>query len=237
MQKKSFMHYFIAFITKYRVVLLLTAGVIICCIIFFDPVIEFYHILTDRDGIKDFINSWGKASPLVFILVQIFQVIFAPVPGEISGFVGGYLFGSIKGFIYSSIGLAIGSAINFWIGRILGIRYIRNLIPVAHLEKLDMFLARQGIIVLLIFFIFPGFPKDYLCLFLGVTALPFDIFILLAAFGRMPGTLMLSLQGELLYTQNYGIYIAIFVICLLMVLGAVKYREALYKWAERINKR
>jgi uncharacterized membrane protein YdjX (TVP38/TMEM64 family) len=163
-------------------------------------------------------------------------VILAPVPGEFSGFVGGFLFGAFKGFIYSSIGLGIGSAINFWIGRMLGHRLIRKLIPSSQLKKLDMIISHQGFVVLMIFFIFPGFPKDYLCLFLGLTSLPFNVFIILAALGRMPGTLMLSLQGQLLYRHNYWALVAIVLICLVAIWFVVKFKDSIYRWVDRQNK-
>ncbi len=76
------------------------------------------------------------------------QVIFAPVPGEATGFIGGYLFGTFKGFFFSSIGLTIGSWLNFIIGRFLGERYIRKLIPAGPLERFDKALKRQGIFVI-----------------------------------------------------------------------------------------
>jgi len=224
-------------INKYKIQILLFLVVVLICIIFRNYLADLYFILTDRERIKDFIDSWGSAAPIVFIGFQILQVMFAPVPGEVSGFVGGYLFGTTLGFIYSSIGLAVGSAINFWVGRILGYRYIRRMIPKAKLEKFDRFISHQGIIVLLSLFIFPGFPKDYLCLFLGVTALPFKIFILLAGFGRMPGTLLLSLQGEFLFEQNYAVFGAIALVGLLILVIAIRYRKTVYSWIDPNNKR
>jgi len=225
------------FIIKYKIQILLAICVVAACVAYRHSLIELYLILTDREKIKAFIDSWGSAAPFVFIVIQIMQVIFAPIPGEISGFVGGYLFGATQGFIFSSVGLAAGSVINFWIGRILGDRFIRKLIPKAKLERLDLFISHQGVIVLLFLFMFPGFPKDYLCLLLGVTALPFKIFILLAGFGRMPGTLMLSLQGEFLFAQKYGVFVAVVLFSLAVVLVAFKYRKTLYEWAEQVNKR
>jgi len=225
------------FIKKYKFHLLLTLCAVLACVIFRKELIELYFILTDREGIKEFIASCGAAAPFVFIGFQVLQVMFAPVPGEISGFVGGYLFGTALGFIYSSIGLAAGSVINFWIGRILGFRFVRRVIPKAKLEKFDASISHQGAVVLLALFIFPGFPKDYLCLFLGVTTLPFKIFILLAGIGRMPGTLILSLQGEFLFAQNYGVLAGIGLICLVIVGLAIRYRKAVYSWMEIINKR
>lgn len=220
---------------RYLIPALLAAGCIVGVLLALDPLLKFYGILTDRESIKRFIDSWDAAVPFVFILVQVLQVVIAPVPGEISGFIGGYLFGTLPGFIYSSIGLTLGSAVNFWIGRLLGKKWIRKWIPSAQRDKMDLFVARQGIVVLMIFFIFPGFPKDYLCIFLGVTRLPFNLFILLAGLGRIPGTLMLSLQGDSLFDKKYGIYVATLVASMVIVGLAVCFREAIYRWAERVN--
>jgi len=165
---------------------------------FMDPISDlFRHIsgwLKDPERIRSFIHSFGPWAPVVFIGMQIFQVLLAPIPGEATGFIGGFLFGTLAGFFYSSIGLAIGSWLNFTIGRFLGERFIRKWIPGDIFQRYDTLLKRQGILVILILFLFPGFPKDYLSLFLGLSTLPTKLFLILATFGRMPGTFALSLQ-------------------------------------------
>jgi uncharacterized membrane protein YdjX (TVP38/TMEM64 family) len=135
------------------------------------------------------VQSAGWAAPLVFIGLQIAQVIAAPIPGEATGFIGGYIFGAAQGFLFSSIGLTLGSMINFGLGRVLGRRYVRKLIPEKSFERLDRLINRQGIIVIFLMLLIPGFPKDYLCLLLGLSTLSPKLFVLLAAIGRMPGTL------------------------------------------------
>jgi uncharacterized membrane protein YdjX (TVP38/TMEM64 family) len=167
--------------------------------------------------------------------MQILQVIFAPVPGEATGFIGGYLFGVLKGFLYSSVALAIGSWINFSIGRFLGERFVRKMIPADKFEKFDSLLKRQGIIVLFLLFIFPGFPKDYLCLFLGISTLPLKVFILLASVGRMPGTFLLSLQGTYLFEENYVVLGIVAVLCAVLFFIIFRYRENIYLWIEKFN--
>jgi uncharacterized membrane protein YdjX (TVP38/TMEM64 family) len=195
----------------------------------------FYHFLADRDRVRDFIAAFGLGAPLVFMGIQILQVIFAPVPGEATGFIGGYLFGVLKGFLYSSVALAIGSWINFSIGRFFGVRYVRKMIPADKFEKFDSLLKRQGIIVLFLLFVFPGFPKDYLCLFLGLSTLPLKVFILLATVGRMPGTFLLSLQGTYLFEKNYVVLGIVAAVCAILAIIIYRYRENLYLWIERFN--
>ena len=218
---------------------LIACAMLILVVLFRDSIWEnvsfYYHLLSDRDKVRDFIASFGLGAPLIFMGIQILQVIFAPVPGEATGFIGGYLFGVLQGFIYSSVALAIGSWINFSIGRFLGVRFVRKMIPVDKFEKFDSMLKRQGIIVLFLLFVFPGFPKDYLCLFLGLSTLPLKVFILLVSVGRMPGTFLLSLQGAYLFEENYVVLGLVAAVCAVLFVVIYRYRENLYLWIERFN--
>lgn len=204
------------------------------------PVLDFltrgYHFLSDREQVNAFIAGFGPLAPLIFMGFQILQVIFAPIPGEATGFVGGYLFGTLLGFCYSSIALSIGSWINFFIGRLLGERYIRKWIPPDKLTRFDSLVKRQGIIVVAILFLFPGFPKDYLCLFLGLTAIPTKIFIIIASVGRMPGTLMLSMQGSLLNKKMYLPLAVVMGLSLVLIYVAYRKRDAIYDIVKKMNR-
>lgn len=200
-----------------------------------EVLVRFYDFLTDKEKTSAYVSSFGLGAPLIFMLIQILQVIFAPVPGEATGFVGGYIFGILKGFVYSSVALTVGSVINFAIGRFIGKHYVRKIIPSKYLQKLDMVVKREGALVIFILFIIPGFPKDYLSLFLGVTALPVKVFVFIAAIGRMPGTFLLSLQGAMLFEQNYFMLGLAGGLCCLFVLLVYRYRESLYRWIEKYN--
>ena len=221
-------------------------GVVVCVLVvlgylyripLWEKATYYYEIFTDREQIKAFVMSFGTGAPVVFIIIQILQVLLAPFPGEATGFIGGFLFGATKGFLYSSIGLTVGSLINFTIGRFLGKKFVRKLIPPAQLERMDNLVKHQGVIVLFALFVFPGFPKDYLCLFLGISAIPLKIFIILTAIGRMPGTLMLSLQGSYIFEQRYGWFALIVSVCLVLIFLAYRYREGLYRWIEKVNQK
>jgi uncharacterized membrane protein YdjX (TVP38/TMEM64 family) len=194
-----------------------------------------YRFVTDKERVTGMIRSFGIFAPLAFIAFQFLQVIFAPVPGEATGFIGGYIFGAGKGFLFSTIGLTLGSLANFLIGRYLGNHFIRRRIPKSTLSRFDTFLRRQGVIIVFSLFVLPGFPKDYLCLFLGVGNLSIKLFMLISTLGRMPGTLILSLQGALLFERNYLWLVVLVIVCLILVIPAYRYREALYRWIEKFN--
>lgn len=192
-------------------------------------------LITDREWIRATVESYGWAAPLVFIGVQIAQVVAAPIPGEATGFIGGYVFGTLRGFLYSSVSLGVGSLINFGIGRFLGERFVRRIIPREKFTRIDRIVNRQGIIAVFLMFIIPGFPKDYLSVALGLTTLPIKIFAVLAFIGRMPGTLVLSLQGASVYDQNYFLVAVVGAACLVLVLAAYRWREPLYRWIEKMS--
>jgi uncharacterized membrane protein YdjX (TVP38/TMEM64 family) len=198
---------------------------------------RYYDLLVDNERISKFIRSFGMAAPPVFILIQILQVIFAPVPGEATGFIGGYLFGALPGFLYSSVGLSLGSWVNLALGRYLGKRVVRKIISSDHMEKFDRILKHQGVIIFFLFFIIPGFPKDYLCLFLGVSKVPLRILLLMASVGRIPGTLMLSLQGAALFDKNFGLTFVLLLLCLLIGGLSYVYREGIYAWVDKFNEK
>ncbi len=198
---------------------------------------QIYALLIDRQRVAAYVASYGAAAPLVFMAIQIAQVILAPIPGEATGFIGGYLFGAFTGCFYSSIALTLGSWINFMIGRFLGKRWVRNIIPREKLEKFDHMIRHQGLLVVFVLFLFPGFPKDYLCLFLGVSTMPLRVFLLMALVGRIPGTLLLSLQGALVFEKNYLIFCLVVFLNLIGVYLGYRYREAIYRLVEKINGR
>ena len=194
-----------------------------------------YHLALDREKIRAWIDSFGRAAPLVFIGFQIFQVLFAPFPGEVSGLVGGYLFGTLTGFIYSTIGLSLGSWIIFFAGRFLGKNMVRRFMAPDKMARFDRMFKRHGIFLSFLSFLFPGFPKDYICLFLGVTPIPTPVFIFISAVGRMPGTLMLSLQGAAFYQKNYFMLAAMLLLSAALAALAFRFRRQMSQWAERYD--
>ncbi|MGD8844742.1 MAG: TVP38/TMEM64 family protein [Desulfobacteraceae bacterium] len=201
-----------------------------------EPVItQLYELLTDRESVTAYVESFGNAAPVVFMAIQIFQVILAPIPGEATGFIGGYLFGALAGCFYSTVALTIGSWVNFCIGRLLGKHWVRRVVPQTKIKKYDHLVRHQGILVVFVLFLFPGFPKDYLCLILGLSTIPMRVFLLMALVGRIPGTLMLSLQGALVFEKNYFIFVVIVLINLVMVYIGYRCREGIYRWVEKIN--
>jgi uncharacterized membrane protein YdjX (TVP38/TMEM64 family) len=139
---------------------------------------DLYLFFKDKHKLLNFIKSYHPYDELIFILLQIVQVVAAPIPGELTGLIGGYLFGPFLGTVYSTIGLTLGSWIAFMLARFFGEPLLEIVVKKEVFEKFDHFMEHQGIVVSLILFLVPGFPKDYLCYIIGVSRIPTWTFII-----------------------------------------------------------
>jgi len=88
-----------------------------CRYVLWGGVCYYSELFTDREWIQATLKSTGVWAPVLFVLSQSLQVVFAPFPGEATGFIGGYLFGGPLGFVYSTLGLTLGSVGAFFIAR------------------------------------------------------------------------------------------------------------------------
>jgi uncharacterized membrane protein YdjX (TVP38/TMEM64 family) len=194
---------------------------------------DWYLLFEDRHKLVNFIRSYPY-DQLIFIIVQIIQVVAAPIPGELTGIIGGYLYGPFWGTLYSTIGLTLGSWIAFMLARFFGEPILENMVKKEVFEKFDHFMEHKGLLVSFLLFLIPGFPKDYLCYIMGVSRIPVGTFIIISTAGRIFGTIMLSITGNVV---RNGQYIALVVI---LVLGVATFIAAYYyhdKLIEILKKR
>ncbi|MGD0021173.1 MAG: VTT domain-containing protein [Smithellaceae bacterium] len=188
----------------------------------------------NTEKIINFINSFHPYDDFVFIAIQIIQVLLAGViPAEISGFVGGYLYGPIVGTIYSTIGLSIGSWLAFILSRRFGLPLVKKVVSPAILEKYDNFMTESGPLVSFTLFLIPGFPKAALCYIIGLSRMNVWIFIVISTFGRLFGTILLSLSGSSLRTMHIVTLSIILVTITIIYLFAYLYRKRLAKMPKK----
>lgn len=185
------------------------------------------------DNLRAEILSHGSYAPLFFIAVQIFQVVLAPIPGEASGLVGGYLFGTWPCFFYSTIGLTIGSAIAFGGGRLLSSFFTEKFRHTKFYQRFNHLVDQSDYLIPFALFVLPGFPKDSLSYLLGMSGMPFPVFMFLTTVGRMPGTLLLSANGAEAYNGDYLRLATILLLSAVLVVPAMIYRHRLLELLTR----
>ena len=103
--------------------------------------VRIYNFFYDPHQLKAFVHSFGSYSPLAYILLQVLQVIVAPIPGGAIEFLGGYLFGAKAGFLYSMVGSMLGSWLAFSLAKILGKIAVEKLVSPETMRKFNYFLT------------------------------------------------------------------------------------------------
>jgi uncharacterized membrane protein YdjX (TVP38/TMEM64 family) len=195
-------------------------------------------ILDSHVNAQEWIAQFGIWAPLVYIGIQIFQVVVFVVPGEVVQITGGYLFGVLGGTIYSLIGIGIGSAIDFFVARMLGRAFVEGVFGRERVAEFDRVgessRARTGFFLL---FVIPGIPKDVLVYVAGVSTLRFPAFILVTMAGRLPGILGSAIIGDSAAQERWFLSAVIFAIAVVLFALGVLFRKRLQNWVDALIER
>ncbi len=193
---------------------------------------HFFSLWNNRDELRAFISIHPYLGIVVFIALQVLQVVIAPLPGEATGFLAGFFFGAFKGLIISMIGIIIGSSVAFYIAKACEKKWLKKYEKSPIYLKIKKIFKKHGLTGVFILYLFPGFPKDLLNYFLGFMPITFKAFITICALGRIPATFALTLQGDVVYKgepKKILISSAIFVIAFLTFLLI---KKRIYSWLE-----
>ncbi|MEA1926385.1 MAG: TVP38/TMEM64 family protein [Patescibacteria group bacterium] len=190
-------------------------------------VLSRYFPLNDFSQIKLFITQSGALGPFLIILLQTLQVIFVPIPGQITGFISGYFFGPYMGTVYSIIGLSIGSFIAFYLSRTLGQPFVEKIVPKKTLDRFHHISNSRKISIIFIVFLVPMFPDDAICFISGLTKIKIRTLMLTAVLGRIPGCFIANVIGNgmaISKTQTVALFV---VVALVFFFFMHRYKDSL----------
>ncbi len=143
------------------------------------------NLLTSPEILVNKIKKYGIIGPIIFLLLQIIQVVFPVIPGGASCLAGTLAFGPIEGFIYNYIGLTLGSAIAYMLSKSFGLPLIKKLFKEETVEKYLKYIRTQTFEK--VFFwgiLLPGAPDDLLCYIAGISNLTFKRFLIIILIGK-----------------------------------------------------
>ncbi|EOL41874.1 hypothetical protein RV11_GL001538 [Enterococcus phoeniculicola] len=142
-------------------------------------------VFKDINALRGLVGDSVILGPVIFMLIQVLQVVIPIIPGGISSAAGVLIFGPTAGFIYNYVGICLGSVIIFLLGRRYGKPFILSMISDKTYNKYIGWLDNQSrfekLFALAIFL--PVAPDDALCLMAGLTNMStkrFTLIILLA---------------------------------------------------------
>lgn len=169
---------------KYRKIVQVgaTIGLIITALIVYFIMTGTYFKPEEEGGMFTVhLRQLGVFGPVVFMLIQVVQVVIPIIPGGAVTLAGTVVFGYIWGFIYNYTGIFIGSMIAFQLARRYGEFFVKCFISD---ESYDKYLGwtrneRRFSWILGTLFFLPAAPDDILCMIAGLTTMSFRKFILI----------------------------------------------------------
>lgn len=161
------------------------------------------NLFNDLDSLKKFIQQGGIWGPIIFILIQIIQVVIPIIPGGISCAAGVILFGPWLGLLYNYIGIVIGSLINFYLARHYGISFVKKMVSEDTYQKYACWLekGKKFDIFFALAIFFPIAPDDLLCMIAGLTKMSIQKFITIILLGKPASIALYSLT--LIYAGDW----------------------------------
>lgn len=183
-------------------------------------------LFSSVNNLKEYILSTREKGVITYILIQIAQVVFLPIPAAVICIVGSIIYGPLLGGIYCSIGVLIGSFISFFIGRTCGHRLVSWIVGENNCNKYSAILLKRGSFFLGIAFLLPMFPDDILCLIAGITSMSTMSFAWVTILIRPIGVICMSYfgSGRLIPFTGWGIYAWLLILLLAVALIYITYK-------------
>lgn len=180
---------------KKLALILIIAAIIVACIIFI-PMFASLSEAETRDKLASIIDSLGIMGVTFMLVLQVFQIIVAIIPGEPIEVLMGLMYGTVGGLLLSLVGIAVGQAIVFLLVKRFGISFAKKFVNVRKFEELSFIknAAKRDSLIFILFFI-PGTPKDVLTYFVGFTGIPLKRFIILSTLARIPSVVTSTWAG------------------------------------------
>ncbi|MBF0285450.1 MAG: VTT domain-containing protein [Magnetococcales bacterium] len=181
-----------------------------------------------KETVKDLFLSKGAWSELFFVGVQVVQVLFAPIPGQLFGLLGGVVYGFWKGLLLTMTGLALGSWLAMAGGRFFG-RWLMHRVVSNDLRSKFQTLANRGSLFdFFIIYLLPMLPDDAVSFMAGLSRHSLSRLMAVCLLGRLPGMAVLTFTGTALDADlafAKGVFIAAMILSFLLWIYSDKFES------------
>lgn len=189
-----------------RVIVGLIAVAAVASLLCLEYLPELLTWLADARAVRAFVSEHAFVSRLTMLGINIAQVVLAFLPGEPVELASGYAFGFWEGTVLCLVasGLATSAiycATRRWGWKLVGLFFDRSLFDrfswMKNTKRLEL--------VMLIVFLIPGTPKDFLTYFAGLTDIRFATVVLIATFGRIPSIVTSTVAASAVGSGNWAL--------------------------------
>lgn len=157
----------------------------------------FYSLINfNQEGMISFISSFKGVSFLIYILLIITGVIFAPIHPFIFYVTGGIVFGPYVSWALTMVGVAVGSSIAFCIAKRYGRAFVEKRIKKENINKFDNFSHKYGNLSIFLLRVNPLTSSDIWSYLAGLTKIKLWKFLMWTLLGLAPAIFVQTYFGE-----------------------------------------
>jgi len=188
-----------------------------------------YQIINlDSQSVVTFLEPFEGWAFVIYFLVMVCEVIFAPIHPFPFFVAGAMIFGPFVAGVIACLGGAIGGAIAFWIAKKWGRKYVEKLVSKSKVEKFDDFSKKRGGLAVFLLRVNPLTSTDAWSYVAGISKISFWSFMIWTFLGLIPSTFIQTYIGipiknnPLLFKLFMGIILIYFLVAIFLIFWAKK---------------
>lgn len=183
--------------------------------------------LADARAVRAFVADHAFASRLTMLGINIVQVLLAFLPGEPVELASGYAFGFWEGTALCLVASGLATSAIYWATRRWGWKLVGLFFDRSLFDRFSWLKSAKRLeLIMLIVFLIPGTPKDFLTYFAGLTNMRFLPVVLIATFGRIPSIVTSTITASAVGSGNWPLVAcALVASALLLAVGGLMYRR------------
>lgn len=213
-------------------IILMTILIIACTIFLYYmiPLIKLVYTEEGRSLLDAKIREFGVFAPLIFIAIEILQIVLAFIPGAPVDIMGGVLFGKLWGTVFCFVGVFTGTIIVFYLVRIFGKPLVIKLFSKEKFENNRLLNDEKKLsLIIFILFLIPGTPKDFLTYISALTNISPLKFMIITVIARTPAMACSVIMGDSFFQGHFKTGIILFIAISVLSIGGYFIKTKLLK--------
>ncbi len=198
----------------------------------------YHHEMIDRfdnfDEVIAFLEYYQWQSILIYIGIQMMQIVISVIPGQAFQFAAGYMYTFFPGLLFSLIGAVLGTTVSFYLAKVLGKDAVHLFLGEEktsyYVERLN---SRKAYTIVFLIYLIPGIPKDVVSYAAGISEMKFKPFLVFSLIGRIPGMAGSLLIGALYMREHFVLMAIVTVLAVCAFVLCILFRSGLHDYIDR----
>lgn len=219
-------------ILKILLLAIIIIGIPIYVYIFHGDTIAEFKSFQD---VVDMLEGYKTEAILIYVLLQILQIVVSILPGQVFQLAAGYLFGFPLAFLLSIIGATLGTTLTYYISKLLGHDFVHMFFgeekTAEYVSRLN---SKKAYTVIFLLYFIPGLPKDIVSYAAGISEMKYKPLIILSTVGRLPGMMGSIMIGSMWHKQEYFGMIVLGVLATATFICCIIFRKHINEFIDKI---